>query len=85
MMTKFIFQLRLDFNMFTITGPSTSSMSVGTSLNGALLVAGTKKVANKNQCLTDTFTVSNPGGNVPSAICGTNTNEHSRFKEYRLI
>ena len=31
------------------------------------------------QCSTDTFSVSNPDGPNPPAICGTNSNEHSEF------
>lgn len=72
-------QLRLDFNTFVITGPSTSSASVGRTQNG---VIGTnnafQQVAAKGQCLTDTFMVTNPGGQTPPIICGTNTGDHSK-------
>ena len=62
--------------MFVITGPSTNIASVGKTTGGVLVGAGVS-VSAKNQCLTDTFTVTNPGGPVPPAICGTNTNDHS--------
>ena len=40
-------QIRLDFNTFTITGPSTSTTSIGKVLNGALAEgAGTLKFFN---------------------------------------
>jgi hypothetical protein len=29
-------------------------------------------------CLTDTFSVTNPGGNAPPTICGINTGYHSK-------
>ncbi len=73
-----ICQLRLDFNAFQISGPSTSATSVGYALNG-VLVADTmaKMVALQGQCLTDVFSVTSPSGNSPSQICGLNSGEHS--------
>ena len=38
------------------------------------LLKGTCSVA--SQCLTDTFSVTNPGGPAPPVICGTNTGKH---------
>ena len=32
-----------------------------------------------SRCLTDTFSVSNPGGPSPPQICGTATDEHSKM------
>lgn len=74
------FQLRLDFSSFVITGPSTATVSTvklfsglpSNSVGGAGVSA-----AEATQCLTDTFSVTNPGGNSPPQICGTNTNQHS--------
>ena len=40
--------------------------------------AGGKAAADATQCLTDTFSVTNPGGGyTPPSICGRNTGEHS--------
>jgi len=71
-----ICQLRLDFNQFVITGPSTASVSVVKTLNGLEAAGAAKSMATNTQCLTDIFTVTNPGGISPPAICGTNTGEH---------
>ena len=38
-----------------------------------------KEVGAATQCLTDTFTVTNPSGLTPPSICGLNTNSHSKF------
>jgi hypothetical protein len=38
-----------------------------------------KLAAQATQCLTDTFSVTNPSGLTPPSICGTNTGEHSKF------
>ena len=72
-----ICQLRLDFNQFVISGPSTSSLTVGKALAGTAtdIGAGTS-VTSASQCLTDSFTVSNPGSRTPSVICGINTGQH---------
>lgn len=75
---KLFLQLRLDFNQFVITGPSTSSMSVGKGAFG--MVTGSalgKTLTLGSQCLTDTFSVTSPGGGAPPSICGINTGEHS--------
>ena len=78
-----LFQLRLDFLTFVITGPETSAATtaeqartVGNDLN--IDAAGTNSVTLASRCLTDVFSVSNPGGPSPPAICGTNTDEHSK-------
>lgn len=72
-------QLRLDLNSFVIAGPSTLSVVVGKTVNG-IVVGGTggKEVSAATQCLTDRFSVTNPGGIAPPTICGTNTGEHSK-------
>ena len=50
---------------------------------------GTVPVTEFTQCLTDTFSVSNPDGPSPSPICGVNTGEHSNNftleKEYSNV
>ena len=38
-----------------------------------------KEVGAATQCLTDTFTVTNPSGLTPPSICGLNTNSHSKI------
>ncbi|TRY77460.1 hypothetical protein TCAL_16983 [Tigriopus californicus] len=71
-------KLRLDFEMFVISGPSIISDSVGVTLNGAPVTTITKgvAVATASQCLTDRFSISNPGGQTPPVICGSNNGEH---------
>jgi len=71
-------QLRLDFSRFVISGPSTSTVSVGKLLAGKLLAgaAAGKEAATATQCLTDTFSVTNPSGITPPSICGNNIGEH---------
>lgn len=61
----------MDFDSFQITGPSTSTVDLGKLLPDSL-----KEVSTASQCLTDTFSVNNPGGSTPPIICGTNTGEH---------
>ncbi len=73
-----LFQLRLDFDTFVITGPSTITTTEVSGLFGMGLIGGTKNYAKSTQCLTDTFSVTNPGGIAPPVICGTNTGEHSK-------
>lgn len=73
-----ICQLRLDFNQFVITGPSSSTQSVGQGIVGSIAqTVGSGAVHTPaSQCLTDTFQVTNPGGTSPPTICGLNTGEH---------
>ena len=76
----FIEQLRLDFNMFAITGPSTETNSEFDALNGQIASSGSaagKKASFNTVCEIDWFSVSNPGGTTPPVICGTNTGKHS--------
>jgi len=70
-----ICQMRLDFNTFTITGPSTASTSIGLQTFGNVIGTG-NAVSSASQCLTDTFSVSSPGTTNPPVICGTNTGQH---------
>ena len=46
------------------------------------LAGGMKEVTTATQCLTDTFSVTNPSGITHPSICGINTGEHSNtFQE----
>ncbi len=85
-----ILQLRLDFDTFVISGPSTSTQTVtyrrpnggGTTVNAGG-TAGVQETAKNpmtefTQCLTDSFSVTNPSGINPPVICGTNSGEHSK-------
>ena len=66
-----------DFSTFVITGPSTSSVSVGKMLAGEFNPDG-EAVADATQCLTDTFSITNQVS-VP-VICGTNTGYHGKLE-----
>jgi len=46
-------------------------------LNGNTAVTGGVPVSTATQCLTDTFTVTSPGGYAPPMICGSNKDQHS--------
>ena len=70
-------QLRLDFNSFTITGPSTSTLSNIKLKFGQPVSTGLSHTTG-SRCLADRFSVTNPGGQAPPVICGVNTGEHSR-------
>ena len=70
------FQMRLDFNSFVISGPSTISLSIAKALNGVLNTASGKKVSQKSTCATDSFSVSN-SPNVPN-LCGTLSGDHGK-------
>lgn len=71
-----ICQLRLDFETFVLTGPSTSTRTVVLLVGGDAKTAGDPLFSTASQCKTDLFSVTNPGGASPPAICGTNSNEH---------
>lgn len=76
-----ICQLRLDFNSFVITGPSTITLTtpagkfVGQIFNTG---GGVGASVDMTRCLTDTFSVSNQ--NQLPVICGTNTGYHAYFE-----
>ena len=55
-------QLRLDFNTFTISGPSSATQTVGLLKFGVLNTASGSPAVLASQCLTDTFSVTNPSG-----------------------
>ncbi len=71
--------MRLDFESFTIAGPSTSTTQIALLKNGANINTGDQDVSAATQCLTDRFVVTNAGGGInPPTICGVNTGEHSK-------
>ena len=70
------FQIRLDFDTFVITGPSTTTTS-STNLKhigGTFDSAGGKKVSLRTVCATDIFNVAY-ATSVPS-LCGTLSGDH---------
>lgn len=68
--------MRLDFNTFVITGPSTETASTAKILNGAVHQTGVE--ANQaSTCATDVFTITN-AENLPE-MCGTLTGEHGKY------
>merc|ERR1719162_291060 len=71
-----ICKLRLDFDSFTITGPSTLTTPVVGVIAGVADSLMPASHSGATQCATDTFSVSSPGGTSPPSICGTNTGEH---------
>ncbi len=76
------FQLRLDLLPFVISGPTTVTLSVTKRVknSGTIGEAGTIPASAFTQCLTDTFSVTNPNGFSPPTICGTNSGEHSKSR-----
>eukprot|EP00095_Tigriopus_kingsejongensis_P010885 maker-scaffold86_size395752-snap-gene-2.32 protein:Tk10885 transcript:maker-scaffold86_size395752-snap-gene-2.32-mRNA-1 annotation:"PREDICTED: uncharacterized protein LOC100905950" len=72
-----ICQIRLDFNQFQITGPSTSAVTIANQLHGMVNLPGaTQGVTYASQCLTDTFSVMGGTNPSPPTICGTNKDQH---------
>ena len=70
--------MRLDFNTFVITGPSTLTDTSTKILNGATNAGGVE-VSTASQCLTDSFSVTSPGGSTNPVLCGVNSGEHSKY------
>ena len=79
----FFIQLRIDFNTFVITGPSTDVTANGYEVGGStatgLLPAPGKKISSATQCLTDSFSLTGPAGSVPPVICGTVSGDHGKL------
>jgi len=72
-----IVQLRLDFITFVINGPKTDYTATDAlTIAGASVGVGGIASSLASRCLTDVFSVSNPGGPSPPQICGTSTDEH---------
>lgn len=71
-----ICQMRLDLTNFAITGPSTSTISIGKIAGNTVGASG--KVFNlRGNCLTDAFVVS--GNTQVPELCGTLSGEHVYF------
>lgn len=72
-----ICQLRLDFNTFAISGPSTVTITQVRITNGAAISTATAGPSANyaTSCLTDNFSVTGTGQSPP-VICGTNTGYH---------
>ena len=72
--------MRLDFDTFVISGPSTSTATGEAKISGGVLnTASGISATTASQCLTDRFQVTNSGGITPPVICGINTGEHSKI------
>ncbi len=68
-------QMRLDFDTFVISGPSTATSSIGDLLGGNIIgVAGGNGVSDATQCQTDTFNVRNQ--NTLPVLCGVLSGDH---------
>ena len=80
--TKNICQIRLDFVVFTINGPSTDPTSSYQLLNGLpinLDEPNAVAASQSTRCNEDRFTVTNPTGTNPPSICGENSGQHSKL------
>jgi len=72
-----IVQLRLDFLTFVINGPKTDYAATDAlTVGGASVSVSGAASSLASRCLSDVFSVSNPGGPSPPEICGTITDEH---------
>ena len=80
--TTNICQIRLDFDTFVITGPSTVTVSVGLFLGGEGNAGGVAQM-DRGQCKSDTFAISN-APHIP-VVCGTLTGEHSKFHFHHIL
>ena len=63
---------------FVINQPETSATSVAAYSGGVVTTFAGKTASEATRCLTDVFSVSNPGGPSPPKICGNNVDEHSK-------
>ena len=73
-----ICQIRLDFETFVISGPSTVTSSISTHLFGVVAgsTASGSDVSQAGNCLTDTFSISKTN-NVP-VLCGDLADDHRK-------
>ena len=75
-----ICQMRLDFNMFSLSGPDAGTTSTLRILNGSPAKSTNAPQARPaTQCTIDSFTVLSNNGRSPAPICGVNSNEHCKF------
>ena len=51
--------MRLDFNSFIITGPSTDTLSIGKAIYGQIDANGKMELNPATSCATDVFTITN--------------------------
>lgn len=66
----------------TVLGNSMADTCLFWSLTGLIsssVNAGGQDISTATQCIIDRFSVTNPGGNAPPTICGSNTGQHSEF------
>ena len=57
-----VFQMRLDFTNFQISGPSTLTLSIGKNIGGQVGSPTGVLVSQKTTCATDSFSISNAPG-----------------------
>ena len=63
-----------------IDGPKTAYTDAdGFQIGGAAVASAGIATSVASRCLTDVFSISNPGGPSPPQICGTVTDEHSKM------
>ena len=74
--------MRLDFNTFVITGPSTNTNSETKILNGVVSSSAAATANYASTCATDIFTITN-APNLPE-LCGTLTGEHGNIFTKKL-
>ena len=74
-----LFQIRIDFSTFVISGPNTLTVTSLYEVGGSVATGAGALINTATQCQTDTFSLTGPGGSVPPVICGTNTGEHSKL------
>ena len=73
-----------------MSGPSSSTTSIGRILNGMLInddvvvLNNSQPITGSTRCVTDRFQVTNPGGMSPPIICGQNTGEHSKLEKFEF-
>jgi len=63
-------KLRIDFDTMVLSPPGGFNTYTGTP------AGATDDSITAGDCITDSLTVTNPGGNVPPTICGYNTGQH---------
>ena len=59
--------MRIDFNTFVITGPSTETMSTAKVLNGQVQATGGELFNMASNCATDVLTITNAENPISSS------------------